>query len=79
MLDISTEHFLHFVLANKSTEQLENLLALDFLVQIHIKPHVKFIMTVLEILDKREGNTPEKQAQVDEAWKNFQNTILIEM
>lgn len=66
---------LRSVLENKSTEELKELLALDFSEQESAEPNVEYIMTILEVIHEREEDTPEKQAQVAAAWQEFQETI----
>lgn len=66
---------LRSVLENKSTEELKELLALDFSEQEDAEPNVEYIMTILEVIHEREGDTLEKQAQVTAAWNEFQETI----
>lgn len=59
---------LRSVLAEKSTKELEKLLALDF-TEEDVEPDVDFITTVLEVIEEREGN---KQQEAEAAWKDFQ-------
>ena len=68
---------LRAVLETKTTEELEELLALDFSEQEDAEPDVEYIMTIMEVINEREGNTAEKQAEVDAAWKDFQNYFQV--
>lgn len=70
-----TTNSLRLVLEKKSTEELEELLALDFTENEDDKPNVEYIMTILEVIHEREGDTPEKQAELDAAWNEFQEII----
>ena len=66
---------LRSVLEKKSTEELEELLALDFSEQEDDEPDVEYMMTILEVIQEREGNTEEKQAETDAAWREFQDYL----
>ena len=68
---------LRAVLEKKTTEELEELLALDFSEQEDAEPDVEYIMTIMEVINEREENTnaEEKQAKVDAAWRDFQDYV----
>lgn len=65
-----TENDLRLMLKNKSTEELEELLVLNF-----PEPNVELIMTIMEELHERTGDTTADQAAVIEAWDQFQKSI----
>lgn len=67
---------LRSILENKSTEELEELLALDFSEQEDAEPNVEYITTILEVIHEREETTPEDQAEVDAAWQELREAIL---
>lgn len=66
---------LRLMLENKSTEELEELLALDFAEQEGDEPNVEYIMTVMEVIHERTKNIEEDRAKTEEAWYAFQQTI----
>ena len=70
-----TKRSLRKVLEKLSTEELEDLLAQDFFEHENEEPDVEYIAAILEVIDEREGDTPEKQAEVEAAWERFQNCI----
>ncbi len=61
---------LRLILENKSTEELEDLLTLDY-----PEPNIEYIMTILEVLHERAEETDEDRAEVSEAWHQFQKSI----
>lgn len=67
---------LRSILENKSTEELQELLALDFSEQEDNEPNVEYIATILEVIHEREEQTPEDQAEVDAAWQELRAAIL---
>lgn len=67
---------LRSMLEAKSTEELEELLALDFSEQEDAEPNVEYITTILEVIHEREETTPEDQAEVDAAWQELREAIL---
>lgn len=66
---------LRAALEQKSTEELEELLALDFSEQEDAEPDVEYIMTIMEVINEREEHTAEKQKEVDAAWRDFQDYL----
>jgi len=63
---------LRSMLAGKTMEELEELLALDFTEQDDAEPDVEYITTILEVIAEREGNKENVQAETEAAWKDFQ-------
>jgi len=67
-----TKNSLRSALQNKSTEELEQLLAADFSEEEDAVPNVEYITTILEVIHEREDDTPEQNAEVEAAWHEFQ-------
>lgn len=67
-----TKNSLRSALQNKSTEELEQLLAADFSEEEDAVPNVEYITTILEVIHEREEDTPEQKAEVEAAWQEFQ-------
>ena len=63
---------LRSMLAGKTVEELEELLALDFTEQEDAEPDVDYITTILEVIEEREGNREKNQAETEAAWIEFQ-------
>lgn len=66
---------LRSVLAGKSTEELEDLLAASFPLGDNAEPDEAYIMTIMEVIREREEKEADKekrQAEVDAAWRDFQ-------
>ena len=66
---------LRSVLAGKSTEELEELLAASFPMEDSAETDEAYITTIMEVIREREGNAADKekrQAEVDAAWRDFQ-------
>lgn len=62
---------LRAVLSRKSTEELEELLALDFAHDNGSDTNADYILTIMEVIREREGAKPEQEAEVDAAWNEF--------
>ena len=60
---------LRSLLAGKSTEELEELIALDFTEQEDADLNADYINTILEVIAEREGS---KEKETEAAWKDFQ-------
>lgn len=61
------------LLEKKTTEELEDLLTLDF---FENEPaDVDYIKEILEVIQERETDDPEKQVDIDAAWQDFQEYI----
>lgn len=60
------------VLEGKSTQELEELLALNFSQQEDKQPDVSYIMEIMEVIREREENTDKPRADIDAAWNDFQ-------
>lgn len=66
---------LRSVLAGKSTEELEELLAASFPLGDNAETDEAYIMTIMEVIREREEKEADKekrQAEVDAAWRDFQ-------
>ena len=66
---------LRSVLAGKSTEELEELLAASFPLGDNAETDEAYIMTIMEVIREREEKEADKekrQAEVDAAWREFQ-------
>ena len=66
---------LRSVLAGKSTEELEELLAASFPLEDSAETDEAYIMTIMEVIREREEKEADKekrQAEVDAAWRDFQ-------
>ena len=66
---------LRSVLAGKSTEELEELLAASFPMEDGAETDEAYILTIMEVIREREENAADKekrQAEVDAAWRDFQ-------
>ena len=63
---------LRSMLAGKTIEELEELLALDFTEQEDAEPNMDYITTILEVIEEREGNREKIQAETEAAWIEFQ-------
>ena len=66
---------LRSVLAGKSTEELEELLAASFPMEDGAETDEAYIMTIMEVIREREEKEADKekrQAEVDAAWRDFQ-------
>lgn len=72
MPEIETKNSLRSALENKSTEELEQLLAADFSEEEDAVPNVEYITTVLEVIHEREEQAPNQDAEVEAAWQEFQ-------
>ena len=62
---------LRSLLAGKTTEELEELLALDF-AEDNMKVDADHISTILEVIEERENNTEERNKETLVAWNEFQ-------
>lgn len=62
---------LRAALSQKSTEELEELLALDFAHDNSSDTNADYILTILEVMKEREGANSEQEAEVDAAWSEF--------
>lgn len=66
---------LRSVLAGKSTEELEELLAASFPMEDGAETDEAYILTIMEVIREREEKEADKekrQAEVDAAWREFQ-------
>lgn len=66
---------LRSVLAGKSTEDLEELLALSFSMEDGAETDEAYIMTIMEVIrerEEKEADQEKRQAEVDAAWREFQ-------
>ena len=66
---------LRSVLAGKSTEELEELLAASFPMEDGAETDEAYILTIMEVIREREEKAADKekrQAEVDAAWRDFQ-------
>lgn len=66
---------LRSVLAGKSTEELEELLAASFPMEDGAEIDEAYILTIMEVIREREEKAADKekrQAEVDAAWRDFQ-------
>ena len=66
---------LRSVLAGKSTEELEELLALSFSMEDGAETDEAYIMTMMEVIrerEEKETDQEKRQAEVDAAWRDFQ-------
>ena len=66
---------LRSVLAGKSTEELEELLAASFPMEDGAETDEAYILTIMEVIREREEKEADKekrQAEVDAAWRDFQ-------
>ena len=66
---------LRSVLAGKSTEELEELLALSFSMEDGAETDEAYIMTIMEVIrerEEKEADQEKRQAEVDAAWRDFQ-------
>lgn len=61
---------LRSILAGKTTEELEELLALDF-AEDKAKPDAEYISIILEVIEERENNTEERNKETLAAWNEF--------
>ena len=62
---------LRSLLAGKSTEELEELLALDF-VEDKKCVDAEYISTILEVIEEREQSKEERTNETERAWNEFQ-------
>ena len=62
---------LRSLLAGKSTEELEELLALDF-AEDKKCVDAEYISTILEVIEEREQSKEERTNETERAWKEFQ-------
>ena len=62
---------LRSLLAGKTTEELEEFLALDF-AEDKAKPDAEYISIILEVIEERENNTEERNKETLAAWNEFQ-------
>ena len=62
---------LRAALAGKTTQELEELLALDFTDQENAAVDADYINAILEVIEER-SNYLEKQSDLESAWKDFQ-------
>ena len=66
---------LRSVLAGKSTEELEELLAMSFSMEDGAETDEAYIMTIMEVIrerEEKEADQEKRQAEVDAAWREFQ-------
>ena len=66
---------LRSVLAGKSTEELEELLALSFSMEDDAETDEAYITTIMEVIrerEEKEADQEKSQAEVDAAWREFQ-------
>ena len=66
---------LRSVLAGKSTEELEELLALSFSMEDGAETDEAYITTIMEVIrerEEKEADQKKRQAEVDAAWREFQ-------
>lgn len=66
---------LRSVLAGKSTEELEELLALSFSMEDGAETDEAYITTIMEVIrerEEKETDQEKRQAEVDAAWREFQ-------
>ena len=66
---------LRSVLAGKTTEELEELLAASFPLGDNAETDEAYIMTIMEVIrerEEKEADQEKRQAEVDAAWKEFQ-------
>lgn len=63
---------LRSMLAGKTIEELEELLALNFTEQEDAESDVDYIRTILEVIEEKEGNKEKNQAETEAAWIEFQ-------
>ena len=66
---------LRSVLAGKSTEELEELLAASFPLGDNAETDEAYIMTIMEVIrerEEKEADQEKRQAEVDAAWREFQ-------
>lgn len=62
---------LRSLLAGKTTEELEELIALDF-AEDQANLDADYISTILEVIDERENRTEERNKEILAAWNEFQ-------
>ena len=62
---------LRSLLAGKTTEELEELLALDF-AEDKKRPDADYISTILEVIEERENRTEERNKETQAAWNEYQ-------
>ena len=62
---------LRSLLAGKTTEELEELIALDF-AEDNANLDADYISTILEVIEERENNTEERNKETLAAWNKFQ-------
>ena len=66
---------LRSVLAGKSTEELEELLAMSFSMEDGAETDEAYIKTIMEVIrerEEKEADQEKRQAEVDAAWREFQ-------
>ena len=63
------------VLAEKSVEELEELLALEFSEEEGFEPDVDYITEIMEVIREKEPPTEDKQAESESAWSEFQEYL----
>lgn len=66
---------LRSVLAGKSTEELEELLAMSFSMEDGAETDEAYITTIMEVIrerEEKEADQEKRQAEVDAAWREFQ-------
>ena len=61
---------LRSLLAGKTTEELEELLALDF-AEDKKRPDADYISTILEVIEERENRTEERNKEILAAWNEY--------
>lgn len=66
---------LRTVLAEKSVEELEELLALEFSEEEGFEPDVGYITEIMEVIREKETPTEDKQAESETAWSEFQEYL----
>lgn len=65
------------MLEHLSIEELENLLAQDFIASNGEEPDVEYIMAIMEVIEKKEAVPPEViKAETEAAWKDFQENYM---
>ena len=70
-----TKKQLRAVLAEKSVEELEELLALEFSEEEGFEPDVDYITEIMEVIREKEPPTEDKQAESESAWSECQEYL----
>lgn len=63
---------LRLSLAEKTVEELEELLSIDFSEQEDNAPNMDFIEIILELIEEIESSSEERHVQTEIAWIEFQ-------